>query len=202
MIKKIIKKIIIKCIYAWGTLFYDKKYLQGKCFDRENLTEGWFWILHCWYPQHVKGINSHVPWPVSEHILVGDPNNIEFDVDYMRNFFSYGCYYQALGAKLHIGKRTMIAPGVGLITGNHDLNNMSCHISKDIYIGDDCWIGMNAVILPGVTLGNHTVVGAGAVVTKSVPEGYCILAGNPAKVIRKLVLNDEGKIESIKNDYD
>lgn len=166
MIKKIIKKIIIKFIYAWGTLFYDKKYLQGRCFDKENLTEGWFWILRCWYPQHIKGINSHVPWPVSENVLVGDPNNIEFDIDYMRNFFSCGCYYQALGAKLHIGKRTMIAPGVGLITGN------------------------------------HTVVGAGAVVTKSVPDGYCILAGNPAKVIRKLIVNNEGKSESIRNDCD
>jgi acetyltransferase-like isoleucine patch superfamily enzyme len=45
---------------------------------------------------------------------------------------------------------------------------------------------MNAVILPGVTLGENTIVGAGAIVTKSFPEGWCVLAGNPARVIRKL----------------
>jgi len=45
---------------------------------------------------------------------------------------------------------------------------------------------MNAVILPGVVLGDFTIVGAGAIVTKSFPEGYCVIAGNPAKVIRQL----------------
>ena len=45
---------------------------------------------------------------------------------------------------------------------------------------------MNSVILPGVVLGEHTVVGAGSIVTKSFPEGYCVIAGNPAKIIRKI----------------
>ena len=45
---------------------------------------------------------------------------------------------------------------------------------------------MNAVILPGVTLGDHTIVGAGSIVTKSFPEGYVVIAGNPAKIIRTL----------------
>ncbi|MEQ1824103.1 MAG: DapH/DapD/GlmU-related protein, partial [Fimbriimonadaceae bacterium] len=49
-----------------------------------------------------------------------------------------------------------------------------------------CWIGMNAVVLPGVTLGDRTVVAAGAVVTKSFPEGWCIVAGVPAKLLRSL----------------
>lgn len=45
---------------------------------------------------------------------------------------------------------------------------------------------MHSIILPGVVLGDHTIVGAGSVVTHSFPEGYCILAGNPAKIVRKL----------------
>lgn len=202
MVKKLIKKIIIIFLFTFGKLFYEEKYLTGRFFDKSELTKGWFMMLKAWYPQKIRGINRHVPWPVSENVMVGNPDNIEFDVDYIDNFFSNGCYFQALDAKLYIGKRTMIAPGVGLITGNHDLNNMSSHISKEIYIGDDCWIGMNAVILPGVVLGDHTVVGAGAVVTKSAPEGYCILAGNPAKIIRKLVVNADGKYESIEYDGD
>lgn len=44
---------------------------------------------------------------------------------------------------------------------------------------------MNSVILPGVVLGEHTVVGAGSIVTKSFSEGYCVIAGNPAKIIKK-----------------
>lgn len=52
---------------------------------------------------------------------------------------------------------------------------------------------MNSVILPGVTLGNHTIVGAGSVVTKSFPEGNCVIVGNPGRVIKKLVDDyDEG----------
>jgi len=57
---------------------------------------------------------------------------------------------------------------------------------NDVYIGDYCWIGANAVILLGVHLGPHTIVGAGSIVTKSFPEGYCVIAGNPAKIIKKL----------------
>lgn len=59
-------------------------------------------------------------------------------------------------------------------------------IGKDVVIGSNCWIGMNAVILPGVVLGDRTIVGAGGIVTKSFPNGHCIIAGNPAKIIRTI----------------
>ena len=58
-----------------------------------------------------------------------------------------------------------------------------------IIIGQGCWIGMNSVILPGVVLGEKTIVGAGSVVTKSFLEGYCVIAGNPAKKIKDLNKN-------------
>jgi len=76
---------------------------------------------------------------------------------------------------------------VGLITQNHNPLDLDEHLpGEDIVIGDRCWIGMNCVILPGVTLGPGTVVGAGAVVTKSFPEGQCVIAGNPARLLRRL----------------
>jgi len=67
-----------------------------------------------------------------------------------------------------------------------------------VTIGDYCWIGMNATILPNVILGNHTIVAAGAVVTRSFPEGYCILAGNPARIIKQL---DPSETVEYENQY-
>jgi acetyltransferase-like isoleucine patch superfamily enzyme len=78
---------------------------------------------------------------------------------------------------IHIGKYTMIA-GTTILT--HD---MCRSLKADTYIGDDCFIS-GGVILPGVRIGNHVIVGAGSVVTKDVPDN-CIVAGNPAKIIRK-----------------
>ncbi|NRB54352.1 MAG: acyltransferase, partial [Saprospiraceae bacterium] len=56
----------------------------------------------------------------------------------------------------------------------------------DVEIGKYCWIGMGAVILPGVKLGEYTIVAAGAIVTKSFENGYCVVGGNPAKVLKEL----------------
>lgn len=78
-----------------------------------------------------------------------------------------------------------MAPNVGIITTNHDILDPGKHVpGKPIVIGDNCWVAMNAVILPGVVLGNGTIVAAGSVVTKSFPQGRCVIGGVPAKVIK------------------
>jgi acetyltransferase-like isoleucine patch superfamily enzyme len=65
--------------------------------------------------------------------------------------------------------------------------NNNVHVkTAPIIIGRFCWMGMGAVILPGVSLGDFTIVGAGAIVTVSFPEGHCVIAGNPARVIKQL----------------
>jgi len=182
-----LKKILIKTIYAWGCLWYDKKYLVGENFDRKNFSVGWKWILKYWFPQKVLGYARNVPFPIPRGVIIGNSKNLVFDSDDMRNFHATGCYFQGINAKIYIGKGTKIAPNCGFITTNHDLNDLSkSDIGKDIIIGKNCWIGMNSVILPEVKLGNHTIVGAGSIVTKSFPEGNCIIAGNPAKKIRDI----------------
>jgi len=76
---------------------------------------------------------------------------------------------------------------VGIITANHDPADLCRHLpGKPVELGECCWIGMNSVILPGVTLGPHTIVGAGSVVTHSFADGYCVIAGNPARLVRTL----------------
>jgi acetyltransferase-like isoleucine patch superfamily enzyme len=103
------------------------------------------------------------------------------------NFQGFGNYFQNFSGKIVVGRGTYIAPNVGIITANHDPLDLDKHLpGEDVILGEGCWIGMNSVILPGVVLGPHTIVGAGSVVTKSFIEGNCIIAGNPASVIRKL----------------
>ncbi|WP_425349730.1 acyltransferase [Manganibacter manganicus] len=92
---------------------------------------------------------------------------------------------QNFSGTIRLGRGCYIAPNVGIITSNHDPENLDKHLpSEDVEIGEKCWIGMNSIVLPGVILGRGTVVGAGSIVTKSFPEGNCVIAGVPAKLVR------------------
>ncbi len=168
-----------------GSLFFEKKYLRGRYFD--DSISGWKWLLRSIIWQKILGFNHHIPWPVSPLIIISNPKNIIFDVNDINNFQTFGNYFQNFNAKIIIGKNSLIGPNVGIITANHDIHNLYIHKSgKDVIIGNNCWIGMNSVILPGIKLGDHTIVGAGSVVTKSFPEGNVLIAGNPAEVIKYL----------------
>lgn len=168
-----------------GRLVYPNYIFKSRHFSSIGGI-GWHWVTKCFFSQKILGFNRYVPWPCSPHILVAFPENIVFDVDDLNNFMTVGNYYQAVGL-LSIGKGTYIAPNVGIITENHDLLEPEKRAgAKSVQIGEKCWIGMNAMLLPGVTLGKHVVVGAGSVVTKSFPDGFCVIAGNPAKIIKLL----------------
>jgi maltose O-acetyltransferase len=95
-----------------------------------------------------------------------------------------------LGA-VKIGDNVMMAPNVTILSRNHVFEDKLIPMSKQgvtednpVIISDDVWIGTRAIILPGVTIGKGSIIGAGAVVTKNVPE-YTIVAGNPARVIKQ-----------------
>lgn len=96
-----------------------------------------------------------------------------------------GCYLQGAGT-IRFGDYVQLAPNVGILSANHDLYDQRKYNVAPIVIGDYSWIGMNSVVTAGVTLGPRTIVAAGAVVTKSFPDGYCVLAGVPAKVVKYL----------------
>lgn len=91
--------------------------------------------------------------------------------------------------EVHLGDYCMIGPGVLIATVNHPMtpSGRRKHLSliRPVWIGDDVWIGGNAVILPGVHIGNNCVIAAGAVVTHDVPDNS-LVGGVPAKVIRSL----------------
>lgn len=85
----------------------------------------------------------------------------------------------------------MAAPGLRIATINHDMNERhTIYTYGKVTVKQNAWIGMNVTICPGVTIGKYAVVGAGAVVTKDVPD-YAVVAGVPAKVIKMLDPNDQ-----------
>lgn len=90
---------------------------------------------------------------------------------------------------LSIGNDVMMAPNVSIYTQNHETENiyrpmrLQTAEKKKVTIGNDVWIGANAIILPGVTVGDGAIIAAGAVVTKDVPD-FAVVGGNPAKIIK------------------
>lgn len=166
-------------------IFFDRKYLCGRHFD-EGLT-GYIYGLRSIWTRNILRLAPPCSFPASHHVTISNPSKIKFHVDDLNNFQSPGTYFQNFAGNISLGHGTYIAPNVGIITANHDPNDLDHHLeAEDVVIGDHCWIGMNTVLLPGVVLGPRTIVGAGSLVTRSYPEGQCIIAGNPARLIKNL----------------
>lgn len=99
-----------------------------------------------------------------------------------------------------IGDEVMMGPNVIMLSASHNFSDITIPMThqgapprKPITIGNDVWIGTRAIILPGITIGNHSIIGAGSIVTKDVPE-WAIVAGNPAKIIKsRKSLNEANK---------
>lgn len=151
--------------------------------------------LKTWFIQKVLGFNKKAYWPVHFTSFISSPQNIFIGVGSAPGL-SPGCYIQG-GGKIYIGDYTLVAPNVGIISANHDVYNNSQHIKSEVRIGNYCWIGMNAVILPNVHLGDFCVVAAGSIVTKSF-SAYSVVAGNPARLIRTL---EADKCLRFENEY-
>lgn len=164
---------------------FDKKYLTGRHF--EDSLAGYAWGLRALWVRNILRLDRTYPFPVGLASKISNPANLSFHPDNIDNFQSPGLYIQNFSGHVTLGHGCYLAPNVGIITANHDPHNPDAHLhATDVVIGERCWIGMNSVILPGVILGPGTVVGAGSVVTKSFPEGNCILVGSPARSIRAL----------------
>ncbi len=121
-----------------------------------------------------------------------------FYCDYGENIFFGNNVYMNVNcvvldcAKITVGNNVMFGPGVQIYAASHPLkaserivNGKIIDTSSPIRIGDDVWIGGNAIVLPGVTIGDNVVIGSGSVVTKDIPSGS-LAVGSPCKVIKKL----------------
>ncbi|WPC72443.1 acyltransferase [Vibrio porteresiae] len=146
--------------------------------------------LNCQYhtPEQLITIMSRLTGkPVDESFRLFPP----FYTDFGKNisigtdvFINSGCHFQDQGG-ITIGDHSLIGHKVVLATINHDLNPTNNRINHyaPIHIGQHVWIGSNATVLPGVTIGDWAVIAAGAVVAKDVPA-YTVVGGVPAKVLK------------------
>lgn len=168
------------------TALYNQTTLEDKDYRRELLVK----LL-----EHV-GENVYVEPPFrcdyGCNISVGD------------NFYSnYDCIIIDV-AKVKIGNNVMFGPRVGLYTAGHpidaEIRNSGLEFGHPITIGDNVWIGGNAVINPGVTIGGNTIIGSGSVVTKDIPD-HVIAVGNPCRVLRKITEEDKNYWEAQRRAY-
>ena len=132
----------------------------------------------------------------SENAFINPPFYCDYGshIEVGKNFFAnYNCTIIDV-AKVTIGNNCQMAPNVAIYTAGHPLHPVSRNSLYEygisVTIGDNVWIGGNTVILPGVHIGSNTVIGAGSVVTKDIPD-WVVAAGNPCRVIKKITEDDK-----------
>lgn len=95
---------------------------------------------------------------------------------------------------IYIGDYTMLGPNVVIATAGHpilpELREKALQYNMPVHIGKNCWLGAGVIVLPGVTIGDNTVIGAGSVVTKDIPANV-VAVGNPCKVLREISEHDK-----------
>lgn len=151
------------------------KWLPMSCYSRiSKLVRGWFAkrILE----SSGDNINIEREATFGSRTRLGDNSGIGVNCE--------------LHGEVRIGNDVMMAPEVVMYTANHSFEDMDTPMrlqgddeSRPITVGNDVWIGRRAMVMPGVSIGNGSIVAAGAVVTRDVPE-FSVVAGVPAKVVK------------------
>ncbi len=104
-----------------------------------------------------------------------------------RVFFNFNCVVLDV-AEVTIGDFTLFGPSVQIYTATHPMNaqvRRDLELGRPIRIGSDVWVGGASILCPGVTIGSRSVIGAGSVVTRDIPEGV-VAVGNPCRVLRSI----------------
>lgn len=161
----------------------DQLYLKLCVVNRVGLSL--YFINFCF--QRILRFQSELKFNVNfTSRIIGGNLKYHNDLTTLSSFaISGSSYIQSING-IVLGKNFLYGPGLRLISSNHDLTDKNKSVSaQPISIGDHCWFGANVIILPGVTIGNNCVIGAGSVVTKKFEEDNLVIAGNPARILRK-----------------
>lgn len=112
-----------------------------------------------------------------------------YNIEIGENFYANHNLTILDGNKVKFGDNVFIGPNCGFYTAGHPIDymarNRGLEYAKPIIVGNNVWFGGDVTVLPGVTIGNNVVIGAGSVVTKNVPDNT-VVAGNPARIIRNI----------------
>jgi len=138
--------------------------------------------------------------------MLGDcGENVYIEAPFYSNFGGHHCHFGNYvyanycltcvdDTHIYVGDHTMFGPNVTIATAGHpidlELREQMYQYNMPVHIGKNCWIGAGAIILPGVKIGDGTVIGAGSIVTKDIPSNV-VAVGNPCRVLRKIDEHDK-----------
>lgn len=145
---------------------------------------------------------------IGENCCVMSPFHANFGgkhVHFGKNIFANFNLTLVDDTHIYVGDNVMFAPNVTIATASHPitpaLREKALQYNLPVHIGNNCWLGSGVIVLPGVTIGENTVVGAGSVVTKNLPANV-VAVGNPARVLREINEHDkEFYYKDMKIDY-
>lgn len=148
-------------------------------------------------------------WEIGENCYIEPPFHANWGghhVHFGNNVYANFNLTMVDDTHIYVGDCTMFAPNVTVATAGHpicpELREKAYQFNMPVHIGRNCWIGAGALIMPGVTIGDNTVIGAGSVVTKDIPANV-VAVGNPCKVMREITDHDrEYYYKNLKIDYD
>lgn len=166
-------QILSYLLYTKIATFLPKtKNSADGCFERFRAL-----LLRGYIDECGSNVNIQPRATVARRVVIGDYSGI-----------GYGCVIQG---NVIIGCHVMMGPEVLIYTQNHNFSRVDVPMDKQgfaeeeqVIIEDDVWIGARVIILPGVRIGRGSVIGAGTVVSKNIPE-YSVAVGNPARVVKK-----------------
>lgn len=170
-------------------LIAERMKAQELCYDYNNLI-----------PSNIderKKILEKLLGKTKKNYLIEQPFFCDYgyNIEIGENFYSNHNLIILDGNKVIFGDNVFIAPNCAFYTAGHpiDVNrrNQGLEYAKPIKIGNNVWIGGNVVVLPGVTIGDNTVIGAGSIVTRDIPANV-VAVGNPCRVIKQI----DGKEDS------
>lgn len=148
---------------------------DGRCDVPANLM-----LVNFWF-QRVLRINGKCSYPVHFTSTVVSPEKLLVGRGVARYLATSGSLYVQAMNGVQIGDGTIIAPGVKIVSANHDTEALGRWVDcGPVIVGERCWLGASCVLLPGVRVGDRSIIGAGAVVTSDVPADHVAL-GVPAR---------------------
>ncbi len=168
---------------------FNRRVIAKKLFRAYNKTEDDEKELRCQLMNQLfKKVGKNVWIEPDFKCEFGKNITIEDDV-----YINFGCVILDC-AEVTIGSHTLLGPNVGLYAANHSIDaseriNGGCQ-GKPIHIGKNVWFGGDVKVVPGVTIGDNTIIGTGSIVTKDIPSNV-IAVGNPCKVIREITDKDK-----------